>query len=127
MIAAAAVGKFYPQGYKPQSIETIGEEYVSSIKDEVVQNVLQQVVEHAINNPRNQTAPKSEVFIYVWDCGSQPVFLDVLPAFLTSRTMFLLFFDAHQNLFDKCSPMSYKAGRVISKTAWTASNSVDGQ
>ena len=116
MVAAAAVGEFYPQGYKTQSIQTIGDEYVSSIKDTVVQNVLQQVVKHAISNPSNRTAPKSEVLIHVWDCGGQPVFLDVLPAFLTSRTMFLLFFDARQNLFDKCSPMSYKAGRVVSKT-----------
>ena len=58
----------------------------------------------------------SEVVMHVWDCGGQPVFLDVLPAFLTSRTMFLLFFDARRNLLDKCSSLSYRAGRLVSKS-----------
>ena len=58
----------------------------------------------------------SDVVMHVWDCGGQPVFLDVLPAFLTSRTMFLLFFDAWQNLLDKCSSLSYRAGRLVSKS-----------
>uniref|UniRef100_A0A1X7UN03 COR domain-containing protein n=1 Tax=Amphimedon queenslandica TaxID=400682 RepID=A0A1X7UN03_AMPQE len=33
-------------------------------------------------------------FLHIWDCGGQPVFLEILPAFLTPRTMFLLLFDA---------------------------------
>ena len=43
-----------------------------------------------------------EVMMRVWDCGGQPVFLDILSAFLTSRTMFLLLFDASQPLNTKC-------------------------
>ena len=35
-----------------------------------------------------------EVLLHLWDCGGQPVFLDVLPAFLSSRAMFLLVFNA---------------------------------
>ena len=110
---AAAVGEFNPQRYKPQSIQTISDEYVSHIKDNEVQKVLQQVVKHVSKNPN---APQSEVLVHVWDCGGQPVFLDVLPAFLTSRTMFLLFFDARQNLHEKCKTLSYKAGEVVSKS-----------
>jgi len=52
----------------------------------------------------------------VWDCGGQPVFLDVLPAFLTSRTMFLLSFDARQNLLHKCKTLRYKQGKAVSTT-----------
>ena len=43
-----------------------------------------------------------EVMMRIWDCGGQPVFLDILSAFLTSRTMFLLLFDASQPLNKKC-------------------------
>ena len=110
---AAAVGEFNPQEDRPQSAQTISDESVSHIKDSEVRKVLQQVVEHVSQKP---TAPQSEVLIHVWDCGGQPVFLDVLSAFLTSRTMFLLFFDARRNLLDKCSSLSHKAGRVVSKS-----------
>ena len=118
MVAAAAVGEFNPQGYIPQSVQS-SDEYVSSIKDNEVQSVLRQVAEHSMSLfylPTNPENLHSEVLMHVWDCGGQPVFLDVLPAFLTSRTMFLLFFDARQNLFDKCSSLSHKAGRVVSKS-----------
>ena len=110
---AAAVGEFNPQGYKPQSVQTISHEYVSRIKDKEVQDVLRQVAKHAF---KNQAAPQSEVLMHVWDCGGQPVFLDVLSAFLTSRTMFLLFFDARQNLHEKCETLSHKEGKVVSKS-----------
>ena len=114
---AVSLSEFIPQGYIPQSVQTISDEYVSSIKDNEVQSVLQQVAEHATHlfHPTSRSKNlHSEVLMHVWDCGGQPVFLDVLPAFLTFRTMFLLFFDARQNLLDKCSSLSYRAGRVIS-------------
>jgi len=88
-----------------------------SIEDFAVQNVLKQVVEQKVNSwPEGPVAPQSEVLMHVWDCGGQTVFLDVLPAFLTSRTMFLLFFDARQNLHGKCNTLSYKKGKVLSKS-----------
>ena len=93
------------------------------IEDNEVWNVLQQVAEHAIihnfppiSRSENPAAPQSEVLMHVWDCGGQPVFLDVLPAFLTSRTMFLLFFDARQNLHEECKTLSYKEGKVVAKS-----------
>ena len=42
----------------------------------------------------------NDVLLYLWDCGGQPVFLDILPAFLSSRTVFLLMFDASKSLDD---------------------------
>ena len=112
MVVSAAVSEFYPQGYKPQSIQTISDEDVSNIKDNEVQIVLQQVAQHALSQ-ENLAAPQSEVLMHVWDCGGQPVFLDVLPAFLTSRTMFLLFFDARRSLLSKCEMLCHKQGRVV--------------
>ena len=109
--------------FKPQSVQTISDEYVSCIKDNEVRIVLKQVAEYAISHPffpisrsENPAAPQSEVLMHVWDCGGQPVFLDILPAFLTSRTMFLFFFDARQNLHEKCKTLSYKEGKVVSKS-----------
>ena len=106
----------YVDEFKPQSVQTIGHESVSYIKDNAVQNVLQQVAAHAVYHPQNRAAPQSEVLMHVWDCGGQPVFLDILPAFLTSRTMFLLFFDARQNLHEECKTLSHKEGKVVSKS-----------
>ena len=40
-------------------------------------------------------------FVHIWDCGGQPVFLEILPAFLTSRTMFLLLYDASKSFHEK--------------------------
>ena len=113
---AVSLSEFNPQGYKPQSVQTISDDYVSSIKDNEVQSVLRQVAEHSMSLALVTSHSHSEVLMHVWDCGGQPVFLDVLPAFLTSRTMFLLFFDARRNLLDKCSSLSYRAGRLISKS-----------
>ena len=42
-----------------------------------------------------------EVVMRIWDCGGQPIFLDILSAFLTSHTMFVLLFDASLPLADK--------------------------
>ena len=47
---------------------------------------------------RNLVKPTSEVVMHIWDCGGQPVFLDIISAFLTSRTMFLLLFDGSVDL-----------------------------
>ena len=116
MAAAVAVAMFKPLGFIPHGDLTVHDENVSSMKDDVVQNVFQKALEHTQTNPGNSTVPNSEVLLHVWDCGGQPVFLDVLPAFLTSRTMFLLFFDARQDLQNICSSLSYKEGRVVSKS-----------
>ena len=112
----AAVGDFVLRGYNPQNIQTISNEYVSNIKDSDVQNVLKQVAKCALSRSKDQAVPQSEVLMHVWDCGGQPVFLDVLPAFLTPRTIFLLFFDARRDLLDKCSSLSHKAGKLVSKS-----------
>ena len=53
-----------------------------------------------------------EVMMRIWDCGGQPIFLDILSAFLTSRTMFLLVFDASQPLNNKCQEIWRHKGQT---------------
>ena len=115
MAAATAVVVFKPLGgFIPHKASTAGDEYVSSIKDNVVRNVLEQTLQHT--HAGNPSIPQSEVLMHVWDCGGQPVFLDVLPAFLTSRTMFLLFFDGRRDLLSNCETLSHRHGIVVSTT-----------
>ena len=97
---------------KTKEIQKISGESVFGIRNKVVRNVFKQALEHTQSFP---AVSKSEVLMHVWDCGGQPAFLDVLPAFLTSKTMFLLSFDACQNLLDKCNTLSYKNGRMVSQ------------
>ena len=49
----------------------------------------------------------TEVYMRVWDCGGQPIFLDILPAFLTARTLFLLMFDARHDLREPCRHLTH--------------------
>uniref|UniRef100_A0A1X7TQJ4 Uncharacterized protein n=2 Tax=Amphimedon queenslandica TaxID=400682 RepID=A0A1X7TQJ4_AMPQE len=52
-------------------------------------------------NPHTTSTIVSDIsspFLHIWDCGGQPVFLEILPAFLTPRTMFLLLFDASKDI-----------------------------
>ena len=47
---------------------------------------------------KRSVGPDQEVLLHLWDCGGQPVFLDFLPAFMSSRTVFLFVFDASKGL-----------------------------
>ena len=55
--------------------------------------------------------PTSDHFLHVWDCGGQPVFLNVIPAFLTSRTMFYILFDASKPLNSKVEILWHHEGQ----------------
>ena len=61
------------------------------------------------------TQLKPQPFLHIWDCGGQPVFLEVLPAFLTSRTMFLLLFDASTDFNSKMRSVRYHQGIEITE------------
>ena len=89
-----------------------GNTNIVRIQRKTVSDVLAQAVKIAKENP-NAEAPEEEVLINVWDCGGQSIFLDVLPAFLTPRTMFLLFYDARTPLTDLCMIRSFHAGEII--------------
>ena len=50
--------------------------------------------------------------LHIWDCGGQPVFLNVIPAFLTSKTMFYLLFDASKHLNNKVELLWHHEGQA---------------
>ena len=64
-------------------------------------------------SPDNLSNIKPTPFLHIWDCGGQPVFLEILPAFLTPRTMFLLMFDASKDFRERWQAVQHKAGEKI--------------
>ena len=63
-----------------------------------VEEILSEAIERAIQKSDDVNMDEPQPFLHMWDCGGQPVFLEILPAFLTPRTMFLLLFDASKPL-----------------------------
>ena len=57
--------------------------------------------------------PRSEVLLNLWDSGGQVVFMNVLPAFLTKRTLFMLVFDASKNLEKKLQVVTTRTGKIV--------------
>ena len=84
------------------------------VVDNIPTQVIDDILTQAKENP-NVQAPEKEVLMNLWDCGGQSVFLDILPAFLTPRTMFLLMYDARRSLTDKCIIRSFHRGKVIAQ------------
>ena len=79
---------------------------------EKVEKVLRNAAERAMaihSSSKGHTKPE-ETWLHIWDCGGQPVFLDLLPAFLTSHTMFLLLFDASKDLDSKVEVLQHLKG-----------------
>ena len=117
LAAAAAVILFSPLGFKPPEKKPADAQYTefaAGIQGSVVQQIFRKAFEAGYDGISVQPVPRSEVILNVWDCGGQRVFLDVLPAFLTSRTMFLLLFDARKPLNARFQALIHRGGKVIS-------------
>ena len=54
---------------------------------------------------------KYKTWMRVWDCGGQRMFRVITPAFLSSKTLFLLLFDARHRLDEMCVSSLYHNGR----------------
>lgn len=91
-------------------------EQVSIVKNEVVRDVLSRAIELANKDPHSQ-APESEIRVRVWDCGGQTVYLDILSAFLTPKTLFMLLYDARKDLSDRCITLSHQDGQMTLQTS----------
>ena len=89
-------------GSRILNTSSISEEKVEEIEKSHVQFVLSEAIARANSIPMSSTRNiKPQPFLHVWDCGGQPIFLEILPAFLTSRTMFLLLYDASKSFEEK--------------------------
>ena len=81
------------------------------VKDKIIDETFLLAIEQARVNPHAQ-APESEIMINVWDCAGQSVYLDILSAFLTPKTIFMLLYDARKDLDDRCIILSHCRGQV---------------
>ena len=106
-LTSPAVAKFQPDVGPKSSV--VDKTQLEQIKSHEVEEVFQSIFCRAIEITTPKIDP--EVWLHVWDSGGQPVFLDVLPAFLTSRTMFLLLFNASKDLNDKWEVLETIRGR----------------
>ena len=71
----------------------------SQLATQFQNEITQEVVQRAQQQGRGSHSDKNrEVILRIWDCGGQQVFLDILSAFLTPRTMFIQVFNASQPL-----------------------------
>ena len=92
----------------------VSTEQVNKVKTSKVGSYLENAITRA-----NQLTPddirvlKPNPFLHVWDCGGQPIFLEVLPAFLTPRTEFLLLFDASKDFKERWKSIQFQNGEEI--------------
>ena len=92
----------------------VSTEQVNKVQTSKVDSYLKDAIARA-----NQLTPddirklKPNPFLHVWDCGGQPIFLEVLPAFLTPRTEFLLLFDASKDFKERWKSVQYQHGTEI--------------
>ena len=68
---------------------------------EKLDSILSQVSKFSLVQQSSTVDQQPHLLMHFWDCGGQPAFLEILPVFLTSRTMFLLHFDASKDLNSK--------------------------
>ena len=65
---------------------------------EKLNSILSQVSKFSFPRQSSTVDQQPHLLMHFWDCGGQPAFLEILPVFLTSRTIFLLHFDASIDL-----------------------------
>ena len=109
--SASAIKKFQPFT-QPQS--GAPESASSSSRDH--SDIIERIREKVFTRARQAKLfhwPRSEVLLNLWDSGGQLVFMNVLPAFLTKRTLFMLVFNASKNLGAKLQVNTVRAGEIV--------------
>ena len=73
-------------------------------------SILSQVSKFSFPHQSSTVDQQPHLLMHFWDCGGQPAFLEILPVFLTSRTIFLLHFDASKDLNNKWQSVQHIDG-----------------
>ena len=77
---------------------SLSSQLVQDIETTKVEEILSKAIARSEHISRGDLSNiKPQPFLHIWDCGGQPVFLEILPAFLTPCTLFLLLFDASKD------------------------------
>ena len=108
-LAAGALAFIKHQGSGKQ-VSREHREKVSEITRTAYSEIIEEAKQHSA---QHQGKYNPDVVMHIWDCGGQPVFLDILAAFLTPRTMFLLLFDASSNLEEMYKEKWHHNGKPI--------------
>ena len=102
------------EGNSSVSSSEVEEGQVKEVETTKVESYLKEAIRRAKQlSPHGIQLKTLSPFYHVWDCGGQPVFLEVLPAFLTPRTMFLLLFDASTKFKETWKSIQYEEGKEI--------------
>ena len=72
--------------------------------------ILLEVCKLSLPQQSSTVDDQPHLLMHFWDCGGQPAFLEILPVFLTSRTIFLLHFDASKDLDSKWKSVYHSHG-----------------
>ena len=81
---------------------SLNEEQIQNIEEETVESIFLKAFERTTEMSKDDLMEmKPQPLLHIWDCGGQPVFLEILPAFLTARTMFFLMFNALKSFDEK--------------------------
>ena len=102
-------------GTKKSGISSMDrDDFDSKFNHPRVKIFIDEIMQHARKHDglRNSKRIVSDVYMHVWDCGGQPIFLSIIPAFLTARTLFISIFDASRNLQDRCLSLSHYKGEA---------------
>ena len=93
----------YKDHSSPRSvINMVAASEFQDIENTKVNEILSKAIAYSNSvSPCDFTSIKPQPFLHIWDCGGQPAFLEILPAFLTPRTLFFLMFDASQDFNKK--------------------------
>ena len=105
----------YKDHSSPRSvINMVAASEFQEIETTKVNEILSKAIACSNNvSPCDFTSIKSQSILHIWDCGGQPVFLEILPAFLTPHTLFLLMFDASQYFNEKSQRVQNTEERQI--------------
>ena len=109
--SASAIKQFQPFT-QPHSRAPESARSSSSDHSDIVEELRHEVFTR-VRQAKLHRRPHSEVLLNVWDSGGQVVFMNVLPAFLTKRTLFMLVFNASQDLEAKLKVNTTRAGKIV--------------
>ena len=93
---------------------SLSSKQIEDIEGANVNKILSMAISYSESmSPDDLKSVKPQPFLHIWDCGGQPVFLEILPAFLTPRTLFLLMFDASKDFNKRWQSVQHRAGDKI--------------
>ena len=106
-------GQARPSGDPISENQREFDKLLQSIQDKVVKDVLSKAYKMYFDNQLKETEEENEIYLHVWDCGGQLVYLNALPPFLSALTAFFLVFNATIELNSNVELMWMDEGKQL--------------